>query len=149
MTIDIDNIDADQIERDDADRAIDAQTDAYAEAAIIEQNRIVGDALASWQVLTVISRGKHAVAEFVRRVLEECGNGSSNAERVEQAILDGNEINPKIADLNKRCALTAASRPTRREIELQAKLNAANGLLDHYICEAQTLRDRLNEKKVA
>ncbi len=137
MTTDID-IDT----GDDADYAIDTAIDQRAEAEAIEQDRIVTEAMETAQILTIMSRGKRAIAELTRRMMTEAGTGSDRAERVEQQILDGYDTTDNNAMHLKKQALRVASLPTRREVELQSKLNAANSLLDHYIKVAAQLRSK-------
>ncbi len=127
------DIDQDQIERDDADRAIDAQTDAAAEAEAIEIDRIVIDAVNSWQVLTVCGRGRYAIAELCRRICAEAGVSSDIGERIECQIIAGSEPDKRVLDGCKRNALAHASWKTPREIELTNKLEHTRLMLDEYI----------------
>lgn len=145
----IDHIDSDQIERDDAARAIDAQTDAAAEALYVELTELAFDAIVTAQVKTCMSRGWVGIAELVHRMMSLSGGDLQCANAVRVIIESQPEIAQEIRDRYKREALTAASHPTPREIALHGKLNAIDALLTHYMREARTLRDRLNEKKVA
>jgi hypothetical protein len=141
--------DTDQIERDDADRAIDTQTDAAAEAVCIEIDTLVSVAIDSAPVLTVMSRGKHYTAELVRRILRESGNGGDRADSIAESVMSGYETDPRIVNMLKRMALSAASAKTPREIELESKLAGANALVDHYARELANCRDPRRKEQAA
>lgn len=141
MTTDIDHI--------DADRAIDAQTDAAAEALYVELTDLAFDAIITTQVKTCMSRGWAGIGELVHRMMSLSGGDLQSANAVRVIIESLPAIPQDRRDQFKREALSSASHPTMREIALQAKLNAADTLLTHCMREATKLRELLNERKVA